>query len=134
MLGLPFPEDTAEAVPIPLAYALAVMEIARIDASVAINSRRTSRWGASPFYLFGTEGAKGGVPDPSWPAASSCGFGLTGPAPAPSPPRCGRGPNCARANGSSTAPKPSLPTAGRRFTGGTTNHRGDRVTAPDGPQ
>jgi len=58
LLGLPFPEEYGGAGADTVSYALAVMELARIDASVAITLAAHVSLGASPFYLFGSEEQK----------------------------------------------------------------------------
>src|ERR1035438_5655035 len=58
LLGLPFPEEYGGAGADTVSYALAVMEIARIDASVAITLAAHVSLGATPFHLFGTEAQK----------------------------------------------------------------------------
>src|ERR1700760_5046420 len=57
-MGLPFPEEYGGAGADTVSYALAVMEIARADASTAITMAAHVSLGATPFYLFGTEEQK----------------------------------------------------------------------------
>ena len=61
-MGLPFPEEYGGAGADTVSYALAVMEIARVDASTAITMAAHVSLGATPFYLFGTEEQKQQVP------------------------------------------------------------------------
>jgi len=58
LMGLPFPEEYGGAGADTVSYALAVMELARADASTAITMAAHVSLGASPFYLFGTEEQK----------------------------------------------------------------------------
>src|ERR1700737_4187688 len=58
LMGLPFPEKYGGAGADTVSYALAVMEIARADASTAITLAAHVSLGASPFLLFGTEKQK----------------------------------------------------------------------------
>jgi butyryl-CoA dehydrogenase len=55
LFGLPFPEEWGGAGADTVSYALAVMEIARADASTAITLAAAVSLGATPFYLFGTK-------------------------------------------------------------------------------
>ena len=57
-MGLPFPERYGGAGADTVSYALAVMELARADASVAITLAAHVSLGATPFYLFGSEEQK----------------------------------------------------------------------------
>src|ERR1700739_2038191 len=57
-MGLPFPENYGGAGADTVSYALAVMELARVDASTAITLAAHVSLGATPFYLFGTEEQK----------------------------------------------------------------------------
>ena len=57
-MGLPFPEEYGGAGADTVSYALAVMEIARADASTGITMAAHVSLGSSPFYLFGTEEQK----------------------------------------------------------------------------
>src|ERR1700681_2781086 len=52
LLGLPFPEEYGGSGADTVSYALAVMEIARADASTAITMAAHVSLGATPFYLF----------------------------------------------------------------------------------
>jgi butyryl-CoA dehydrogenase len=58
LMGLPLPEAYGGAGADTVSYALAVMEIARADASVAITLAAHVSLGAAPFSLFGTEEQK----------------------------------------------------------------------------
>ncbi len=58
LLGLPFPEKYGGAGADTVAYALAVMEIGRADASVGITMAAHVSLGSTPFFLFGTEAQK----------------------------------------------------------------------------
>ncbi len=79
LLGLPFPEEYGGAGADTVSYALAVMEIARIDASVAITLAAHVSLGSSPFYLFGTEAQKQQYLVPLASGSLLWGFGLTEP-------------------------------------------------------
>ena len=79
LLGLPFPEQYGGAGADTVSYALAVMEIARIDASVAITLAAHVSLGASPFYLFGSEAQKQQFLVPLAMGRKLWGFGLTEP-------------------------------------------------------
>lgn len=58
LMGLLFPEEWGGAGADTVSYALAVMEIARADASTAITLAAHVSLGAMPFYLFGTKEQK----------------------------------------------------------------------------
>jgi short/branched chain acyl-CoA dehydrogenase len=79
LLGLPFPEEYGGAGADTVSYALAVMELARIDASVAITLAAHVSLGASPFYLFGTAAQKAEYLVPLAQGRLLWGFGLTEP-------------------------------------------------------
>jgi short/branched chain acyl-CoA dehydrogenase len=79
LFGLPFPEEYGGAGADTVSYALAVMEIARIDASVAITLAAQVSLGASPFLLFGTEAQKQQFLVPLARGEQLWGFGLTEP-------------------------------------------------------
>jgi len=79
LLGLPFPERYGGAGADTVSYALAVMELARADASVAITLAAHVSLGASPFYLFGTEAQKETYLVPLARGERLWGFGLTEP-------------------------------------------------------
>ena len=79
LLGLPFPEKYGGAGADTVSYALAVMELARADASVAITMAAHVSLGASPFYLFGTEAQKEKYLVPLAQGQMLWGFGLTEP-------------------------------------------------------
>ncbi|MDQ6825600.1 MAG: acyl-CoA dehydrogenase family protein, partial [Candidatus Eremiobacteraeota bacterium] len=79
LLGLPFPEQYGGAGADTVSYALAVMEIARADASTAITLAAHVSLGASPFYLFGTEAQKQKYLVPLAQGTMLWGFGLTEP-------------------------------------------------------
>jgi butyryl-CoA dehydrogenase len=79
LLGLPFPEKYGGAGADTVSYALAVMELARADASVAITLAAHVSLGASPFYLFGTEAQKETYLVPLARGEQLWGFGLTEP-------------------------------------------------------
>jgi short/branched chain acyl-CoA dehydrogenase len=78
-MGLPFPEEYGGAGGDTVSYALAVMEIARADASTAITMAAHVSLGATPFYLFGTEEQKQRFLVPLAPGKRLWGFGLTEP-------------------------------------------------------
>jgi butyryl-CoA dehydrogenase len=79
LLGLPFPEAYGGAGADTVSYALAVMEIARADASTAITLAAHVSLGATPFYLFGTEAQKQRWLVPLARGEMLWGFGLTEP-------------------------------------------------------
>lgn len=79
LLGLPFPEHYGGAGADTISYALAVMEIARADASTAITLAAHVSLGATPFYLFGTEEQKERYLVPLARGEMLWGFGLTEP-------------------------------------------------------
>jgi butyryl-CoA dehydrogenase len=79
LLGLPFPPEYGGAGADTVSYALAVMEIARADASVAITLAAHVSLGATPFYLFGTEEQKQRFLVPLARGERLWGFGLTEP-------------------------------------------------------
>ncbi len=79
LFGLPFPEEYGGAGADTVSYALAVMEIARVDASVAITLAAHVSLGASPFALFGTEAQKQTYLVPLAQGHRLWGFGLTEP-------------------------------------------------------
>ncbi len=78
-MGLPFPEEYGGAGADSVSYALAVMEIARADASTAITMAAHVSLGATPFYLFGTEEQKQKYLVPLAQGKMLWGFGLTEP-------------------------------------------------------
>ncbi|MDQ6931288.1 MAG: acyl-CoA dehydrogenase family protein [Candidatus Eremiobacteraeota bacterium] len=79
LMGLPFPEKYGGSGADTISYALAVMEIARADASTAITMAAHVSLGASPFYLFGTEEQKQKYLVPLARGEMLWGFGLTEP-------------------------------------------------------
>jgi short/branched chain acyl-CoA dehydrogenase len=79
LMGLPFPEKYGGAGADTISYALAVMEIARADASTAITLAAHVSLGASPFFLFGTERQKEEFLVPLARGEKLWGFGLTEP-------------------------------------------------------
>ena len=78
-MGLPFPEKYGGAGADTVSYALAVMELARIDASTAITMAAHVSLGSTPFYLFGTEAQKQKYLVPLAQGEMLWGFGLTEP-------------------------------------------------------
>lgn len=78
-MGLPFPEEYGGAGADTVSYALAVMEIARVDASTAITMAAHISLGAAPFYLFGTPEQKQRYLIPLAQGKMLWGFGLTEP-------------------------------------------------------
>ncbi len=78
-LGLPFPEAYGGAGADTVSYALAIMEIARADASTAITMAAHVSLGATPFYLFGSEEQKQRYLVPLAQGKMLWGFGLTEP-------------------------------------------------------
>ncbi len=79
LLGLPFPEAYGGSGADTISYALAVMEIARADASTAITLAAHVSLGSSPFYVFGTEEQKQRYLVPLARGEMLWGFGLTEP-------------------------------------------------------
>jgi short/branched chain acyl-CoA dehydrogenase len=79
LMGLPFPEEYGGAGADTVSYALAVMEIARADASTAITLAAHVSLGSSPFYLFGTKAQKEKYLVPLARGEMLWGFGLTEP-------------------------------------------------------
>ena len=79
LMGLPFPEEYGGAGADTISYALAVMEIARADASTAITLAAHVSLGSTPFYLFGTEDQKQRYLIPLARGEMLWGFGLTEP-------------------------------------------------------
>jgi len=79
LMGLPFPEQYGGAGADTVSYALAVMEIARADASTAITLAAHVSLGASPFLLFGSEEQKQKYLVPLAQGKMLWGFGLTEP-------------------------------------------------------
>jgi len=79
LLGLPFPEEYGGAGGDTVSYALAVEEISRADASTGITMAAHISLGASPFYLFGTEGQKEEYLVPLAQGKQLWSFGLTEP-------------------------------------------------------
>jgi short-chain 2-methylacyl-CoA dehydrogenase len=79
LFGLPFPEKYGGAGADTISYALAVMELARADASVAITLAASVSLGATPFYLFGTDAQKQQYLVPLVRGEKLWAFGLTEP-------------------------------------------------------
>jgi butyryl-CoA dehydrogenase len=79
LMGLPFPEEYGGAGGDTVSYALAVMEIARADASTAITLAGNVSLGGTPFLLFGTEEQKQRYLVPIAQGKMLWGFGLTEP-------------------------------------------------------
>jgi butyryl-CoA dehydrogenase len=79
LMGLPFPEEYGGAGADTVSYALAVMEIARADASTGITLAAHVSLGSTPFYLFGTEEQKQRYLIPLARGEMLWGFGLTEP-------------------------------------------------------
>ncbi|MBC5811448.1 MAG: acyl-CoA dehydrogenase family protein [Candidatus Eremiobacteraeota bacterium] len=79
LMGLPFPEEYGGSGADTVSYALAVMEIARADASTAITLAAHVSLGSMPFYLFGTEAQKQKYLVPLARGEMLWGFGLTEP-------------------------------------------------------
>jgi len=79
LMGLPFPEAYGGAGADTVSYALAVMEIARADASTGITLAAHVSLGSTPFYLFGNEAQKQTYLVPLARGEMLWGFGLTEP-------------------------------------------------------
>jgi short/branched chain acyl-CoA dehydrogenase len=79
LLGLPFPSEWGGAGADTVSYALAVMEIARADASTAITLAAHVSLGTMPFHLFGTKAQKEAYLVPLARGEMLWGFGLTEP-------------------------------------------------------
>lgn len=77
--GLPFPESEGGVGGDTTSYALAVMEIARADASTAITLAAAVSLGAMPFHLFGTDEQRQRFLIPLAQGRQLWGFGLTEP-------------------------------------------------------
>ncbi|HEY5257744.1 MAG TPA: acyl-CoA dehydrogenase family protein [Candidatus Baltobacteraceae bacterium] len=78
-MGLPFPEEYGGAGADTVSYALAVMELARVDASTAITMAAHVSLGATPFFLYGTQEQKQNYLIPLAQGKQLWGFGLTEP-------------------------------------------------------
>jgi short/branched chain acyl-CoA dehydrogenase len=79
LMGLPFPEEWGGSGADIVSYALAVMEIARADASTAITLAAHVSLGSTPFFLFGTKEQKEQYLIPLAQGKMLWGFGLTEP-------------------------------------------------------
>ena len=79
LMGLPFPEEYGGAGGDTVSYALAVLEIARVDASTAITLAAHVSLGATPIFLYGTEQQKQTYLVPLARGEKLWGFGLTEP-------------------------------------------------------
>jgi butyryl-CoA dehydrogenase len=79
LMGLPYPEEYGGAGADTVSYALAVMELARADASTAITLAAHVSLGSAPFYLFGTVAQKQKYLVPLAQGTMLWGFGLTEP-------------------------------------------------------
>src|SRR5437868_4786997 len=79
LMGLPFPEEYGGSGADSISYALAVMELARADASTAITMAAHVSLGAMPFFLFGTKEQKEKYLVPLAQGKQLWGFGLTEP-------------------------------------------------------
>jgi short-chain 2-methylacyl-CoA dehydrogenase len=79
LLGLPFPEEYGGAGADFLTYCVALEEIGRGDAAVAITMEAHTSLGASPFYLFGSEEQKQQYLVPLARGEQLWAFGLTEP-------------------------------------------------------
>ena len=79
LMGLPFPEEYGGAGADTVSYALAVMEIARADASTGITLAAHVSLGSTPFHLFGTVEQKRRYLAPLARGEMLWGFGLTEP-------------------------------------------------------
>jgi butyryl-CoA dehydrogenase len=79
LMGLPFPEEYGGAGADTVSYALAICELARVDASTAITVAAHVSLGSTPFFLFGTEEQKRKYLVPCARGEMLWGFGLTEP-------------------------------------------------------
>ncbi|GER81670.1 MAG: acyl-CoA dehydrogenase [Thermogemmatispora sp.] len=79
LLGLPFPEEYGGAGADFLSYCIAIEEIARGDAAVAITMEAHTSLGAMPFYLFGTKEQKERYLPPLASGQQLWAFGMTEP-------------------------------------------------------
>ncbi|WP_052888446.1 acyl-CoA dehydrogenase family protein [Thermogemmatispora carboxidivorans] len=79
LLGLPFPEEYGGAGADFLSYCIAIEEIARGDAAVAITMEAHTSLGAMPFYLFGTREQKERYLPPLASGQQLWAFGMTEP-------------------------------------------------------
>ena len=121
LMGLPFPEEWGGAGADTVSYALAVMEIARADASTAITLAAHVSLGATPFFLFGTKEQKERYLVPLAQGEDALGIR---PDRAAGGERRGRrpgpGPTCATVPGSINGTKAFITNSGTEMTGGTT--------------
>jgi butyryl-CoA dehydrogenase len=79
LLGLPFPEEYGGAGADFLSYCLALEEIGRGDAAVAITMEAHTSLGSTPFFLYGTEAQKQQYLAPLARGEQLWSFGLTEP-------------------------------------------------------
>lgn len=79
LMGLIFPESAGGAGADSVSYALAIMEIAKVDTSVAITLAASASLGAMAFHLFGTPEQKERYLPPLLRGEMLWGFGLTEP-------------------------------------------------------
>ena len=79
LLGLPFPEEYGGAGADFLSYCIALEEIGRGDAAVAITMEAHTSLGATPFFLYGTEAQKREYLEPLARGERLWAFGLTEP-------------------------------------------------------
>src|SRR5580692_6643947 len=129
-MGLPFPEEYGGAGGDTVSYALAVMEIARADASTAITMAAHVSLGATPFFLFGTERQKQEYLVPLARGEMLWGFGLTEPGAGSDAGNVATKAELRDGKWLINGTKAFITNSGTEITGGTTI---TAVTGPDGP-
>src|ERR1044072_8536988 len=79
LMGIPFPEEYGGGGADTLAYAIAIEELARIDASVCITVAAHTSLGTMPIYLWGTDEQKRDWLPQLCAGKQLAAFGLTAP-------------------------------------------------------
>ncbi|HEY9085914.1 MAG TPA: acyl-CoA dehydrogenase family protein [Candidatus Tyrphobacter sp.] len=118
--GLPFPEEYGGAGGDTTSYALAVMEIARADASTAITLAAAVSLGAMPFHLFGTKAQKERYLVPLAQGKQLWGFGLTEPEAGSDAANCKTRARLENGSWTVNGTKAFITNSGTDITGGTT--------------
>ncbi len=119
-MGLPFPEEYGGAGADTVSYALAVMEIARADASTGITMAAHVSLGATPFYLFGTKEQKERYLVPLAQGKMLWGFGLTEPSAGSDAGNCQTKATLANGRWTINGTKAFITNSGTDISGGTT--------------
>jgi len=119
-MGLPFPEEYGGAGADTVSYALAVMEIARADASTGITMAAHVSLGATPFYLFGTKEQKERYLVPLAQGKMLWGFGLTEPSAGSDAGNCQTKASLADGRWTINGTKAFITNSGTDISGGTT--------------